>query len=109
MDSRPLGVPVLAQRQSRLLWIKGDAGKGKTTLLCGIISEFEAIIRFDSLPDANLTSHFFFEATDLRLRSSTAVLKGLMYLLLDRHGPLIPHLEAKYKRTGKRLFADTNV
>jgi hypothetical protein len=26
-------------RESRLLWIKGDAGKGKTMLLCGIIDE----------------------------------------------------------------------
>ncbi|EGU79492.1 hypothetical protein FOXB_09997, partial [Fusarium oxysporum f. sp. conglutinans Fo5176] len=26
-------------RDSRLLWIKGDAGKGKTMLLCGIIDE----------------------------------------------------------------------
>ncbi|BDD55164.1 Vegetative incompatibility protein HET-E-1 [Monascus purpureus] len=25
--------------QSRLLWIKGDPGKGKTILLCGIINE----------------------------------------------------------------------
>ncbi|KXX81069.1 Vegetative incompatibility protein HET-E-1 [Madurella mycetomatis] len=28
--------------QRRLLWIKGDAGKGKTMLLCGIINELES-------------------------------------------------------------------
>jgi hypothetical protein len=28
-------------QQSRLLWIKGDPGKGKTMLLCGIIHELE--------------------------------------------------------------------
>ena len=28
-------------QQSRLLWIKGDPGKGKTMLLCGIIDELE--------------------------------------------------------------------
>ncbi|GKT76311.1 vegetative incompatibility protein het-e-1 [Colletotrichum tofieldiae] len=27
--------------QSRLLWIKGDPGKGKTMLLCGIIDELK--------------------------------------------------------------------
>ena len=26
-------------QQSRLLWIKGDSGKGKTMLLCGIVNE----------------------------------------------------------------------
>ncbi|KAK3292420.1 uncharacterized protein B0H64DRAFT_365317 [Chaetomium fimeti] len=95
--------------QSRLLWIKGDAGKGKTMLLCGIIDEFEAAIGSGPLPDAGLISYFFCEATDPRLRSSTAVLKGLMYLLLDRHGPLTHHLEAKHKRAGKQLFDDANV
>ena len=28
-------------QQSRLLWIKGDPGKGKTMLLCGIIDELK--------------------------------------------------------------------
>ncbi|CZR66010.1 uncharacterized protein PAC_15910 [Phialocephala subalpina] len=28
-------------QQSRLLWVKGDPGKGKTMLLCGIINELE--------------------------------------------------------------------
>jgi hypothetical protein len=26
-------------QQSQLLWIKGDPGKGKTMLLCGIVNE----------------------------------------------------------------------
>ncbi|KAK4181982.1 hypothetical protein QBC35DRAFT_365076, partial [Podospora australis] len=29
------------QSESRLIWIKGDPGKGKTMLLCGIINELE--------------------------------------------------------------------
>ena len=29
--------------QSRLLWIKGDPGKGKTMLLCGIVDEFKQV------------------------------------------------------------------
>jgi DNA replication protein DnaC len=34
--------------QSRLLWIKGDPGKGKTMLLCGIIDELNS--QTDLLP-----------------------------------------------------------
>jgi len=99
----------LGDDQSRLLWIKGDAGKGKTMLLCGLVDEFEATtIPSSSLPYAHLVSYFFCEATDPRLRSSTAVLKGLLYLLLGRHGPLTHHLEAKHKHAGKQLFDDAN-
>lgn len=99
----------LGDDRSRMLWIKGDAGKGKTMLLCGIIDELEASIQSGSLPPNSLTSFFFCEATDNRLKSSTAVLKGLMYLLLDRCPALISVLEAKHKHPGRRLFEDTDI
>jgi hypothetical protein len=41
-------------QSSRLLWIKGDPGKGKTMLLCGIIEE---LIR--SIGDTANISFFF--------------------------------------------------
>lgn len=46
------------ERQSRLLWIKGDPGKGKTMLLCGIVDELEKTAKMD------LLSYFFCQATD---------------------------------------------
>ncbi|KAK4182014.1 hypothetical protein QBC35DRAFT_358910, partial [Podospora australis] len=42
---------------NRLLWIKGDSGKGKTMLLCGIIDELNI-----SAPSC-LLSFFFCQAT----------------------------------------------
>jgi DNA replication protein DnaC len=47
--------------QSRLLWIKGDPGKGKTMLLCGIINELKK-----SNTKTNL-AYFFLQATDSRI------------------------------------------
>ncbi len=47
-------------RQSRLLWIKGDPGKGKTMLLCGIIDELTK-----STPDTAVVSFFLCQATDV--------------------------------------------
>jgi hypothetical protein len=38
---------------SRLLWVKGDPGKGKTMLLCGIINELQRAA------NNALVSHFF--------------------------------------------------
>jgi hypothetical protein len=92
-------------KDSRLLWIKGDAGKGKTMLLCRIVDELQQSLqglgakarardqlggmvsklsrqfRKLSLSPAPL-SFFFCQGTDSRLNHATAVLWGLIYLLL---------------------------
>ncbi|KAM6506442.1 hypothetical protein FSOLCH5_013423 [Fusarium solani] len=87
--------------QSQLLWIKGDPGKGKTMLLCGIIDELE------KEPD-NRLSYFFCQATEARLSNATAVLRGLIYLLVDQQPSLISYVRKKHDRVGKQLFEDVN-
>jgi hypothetical protein len=87
---------------SRLLWVKGDPGKGKTMLLCGIINELQS-----SMPSA-LLSYFFCQATDPRLNSATAVLRGLLYMLVIQQPSLASHIREKYDYAGKTLFEDTN-
>jgi hypothetical protein len=87
--------------QSQLLWIKGDPGKGKTMLLCGIIDELE------KEPD-NRLSYFFCQATEARLSNATAVLRGLIYLFVDQQPALISHVREKYDHAGKQLFEDGN-
>ncbi len=83
----------LEDDRSTLLWIKGDAGKGKTMLLCGIIDEIEAAICSVLSPGSTVSpSYFFCEATDTRLRRSTAALKDVMYLLSEP--PSRPHSRA---------------
>ncbi|KKF96783.1 Vegetative incompatibility protein HET-E-1 [Ceratocystis platani] len=39
--SHPNFQQFLGQEESRILWIRGDPGKGKTMLLCGLIDELE--------------------------------------------------------------------
>ncbi|KAH8742353.1 hypothetical protein F5883DRAFT_478116 [Diaporthe sp. PMI_573] len=87
--------------QSQLLWIRGDPGKGKTMLLCGVINELE------KLPATN-TSYFFCQATDTRINTATAVLRGLIHLLIDQQPSLISHVREKYDQAGKQLFEDAN-
>ncbi|RYP47535.1 hypothetical protein DL768_006412 [Monosporascus sp. mg162] len=89
--------------QSRLLWIKADPGKGKTMLLCGIIDELQK-----STVDMGLVSFFFCQATDSRINHATAVLRGLLYLLVDEQPSLIRHVRGKYDHAGKALFEDAN-
>jgi hypothetical protein len=89
--------------QDRLLWVKADPGKGKTMLLCGIIDELQ-----DSMGTASLLSYFFCQATDSRINNATAVIRGLLYLLVDRQPSLISHVQTKYDKAGRTLFEDTN-
>ncbi|KAL1897798.1 hypothetical protein Cpir12675_002225 [Ceratocystis pirilliformis] len=86
------------ENDSPILWIKGDPGKGKTMLLCGIIDELELD------PSASL-SYFFCQATGGdRLSSATSVLRGLIYYLARRNPQLVKHVRIKYDYMGKMLF-----
>jgi hypothetical protein len=90
-------------QQNPLLWIKGDPGKGKTMLLCGIINELDK-----SVNETVLLSYFFCEANDSRINNATAVLRSLIYLLIDQRPSLISHVRKKYDQAGKIIFEDVN-
>lgn len=87
---------------SRLLWVKGDPGKGKTMLLCGVINELQ------KLPNDVTVSHFFCQATDSRINSATAALRGLLYMLLVQQPSLVSHVRKKHDYAGRSLFEDAN-
>jgi hypothetical protein len=89
---------------SRLLWVKGDPGKGKTMLLCGLINELQS-----SMPQSAILSYFFCQATDARINSATAVLRGLLHMLVTQQPSLASHIRKKYDCAGKALFEDANV
>ncbi|KAH7120440.1 WD40-repeat-containing domain protein, partial [Dactylonectria estremocensis] len=95
-------------KHSWLLWIKGDPGNGKTMLLCGIINELTPSTKLASYVDGTLLSYFFCQATDSRINSATAVLRGLIYLLVKQQPSLLSHIRTKYNDAGKALFEDVN-
>lgn len=70
-----------------LLWIKGDPGKGKTMLLCGIIDELSK----KAVHDINI-SYFFCQATNSRINNASAVLRGLIYMLVRQQPSLITYI-----------------
>ncbi|KAK9853427.1 hypothetical protein MYU51_006523 [Penicillium brevicompactum] len=86
-----------------LLWIRGDPGKGKTMLLCGIIDELTRLFG-----DTANISFFFCQATDVRINSATAVLRGLIYSLVKKQPSLLAHVKSQYDHAGKALFEDIN-
>ncbi|RDA90315.1 hypothetical protein CP533_0394 [Ophiocordyceps camponoti-saundersi (nom. inval.)] len=89
--------------ESRLLWVRGDPGKGKTMLLCGIIDELRT-----SIHSRELLSYFFCQVTDSRINTATSVLRGLIYMLVLQHPSLISHILCQYDIKGQALFEDAN-
>ncbi|KAL2888384.1 Vegetative incompatibility protein HET-E-1 [Ceratocystis lukuohia] len=74
-----------SQSGSPILWIKGDPGKGKTMLLCGIIDQLT--------PDQSVSlSYFFCQATNDQLNTATSVLRGLIYHLAYHNPHLTKHV-----------------
>src|SRR6202046_3896000 len=61
-------------KQSQLLWIKGDAGKGKTMLMIGIINELQQVARLGKSSVTEVLSYFLCQGTDSRLNTATAIL-----------------------------------
>lgn len=81
----------LDSEDSRLLWIKGDPGKGKTMLLCGIINEL-------SSRPGHCVCYFFCQATDQQLNNASAALRGLIFMLAKQQPSLISHIRKKTQR-----------
>lgn len=87
---------------NRLLWLRGDPGKGKTMLLCGLAQEL--------MQQANpsLVTFFFCQATIPTVNNHIAVLRGLIWLLADQQPTLISYIRKSYDTAGKSLFDEEN-
>ncbi|RYO92932.1 hypothetical protein DL762_001423 [Monosporascus cannonballus] len=97
--------------EARLLWIKGDPGKGKTMLLIAIVDELERQLgQLKQLHQQSTTvlSYFFCQGTNSDLNNATAVLRGLIYLLGVRNPSLLSHLRKRYDTAGLKLFESAN-
>lgn len=88
-------------QQSQMLWIKGDPGKGKTMLLCGIINELKS-----GMPKFHLLSYFFCQATDSRINNAVAVLRGLIFLLVDQQPSLVSHIRKQYDHVRRQRVSN---
>ncbi|KAG6039890.1 hypothetical protein E4U41_001848 [Claviceps citrina] len=89
----------------RLLWIKGGPGTGKTMLLIGIVRE----ISIQSAAFTPSVSYYFCQGTaDQERNNATAILRGLLWMLLIQQPRLIQHLRCKHRYAGSSLFTDSN-
>ncbi|KAL6800148.1 hypothetical protein J3E68DRAFT_435555 [Trichoderma sp. SZMC 28012] len=89
------------EKETNLLWIKGNPGKGKTMMICGLIEELEHME-----PHQDLLSYFFCQGTDPNFNNATAVLRGIIYSLATQKPSLIEHVQQAYKNVGSRSLFD---
>jgi hypothetical protein len=105
------------QDEARLLWIRGDPGKGKTMMTMGVIDElsqprpsYETILEAPVLSDNStpLVSFFFCQSTIPALNNAVSVLRGLVYMLVKQRSSLLRYVQEKSKTAGKQLFGGHN-
>ena len=77
-------------------------------LLCGTVNEMSPLTRLKDKEATTLLSYFFCEATDSRINNATAVLRGLIYLLIDQQPSLVSHLREKYAHGFEKPFEGVN-
>jgi len=71
-------------------------------LLCSIINELKSTI------EASLISFFLYQAADASINSTSAILRGLIFLLVDQQPSLISYVRKQYDPTGNPQFRNTN-
>ncbi|KAI4647022.1 uncharacterized protein J4E78_008994 [Alternaria triticimaculans] len=86
-------------KSSGLLWISGDAGKGKTMLSLHLVS---------SLKSDSSAAHVvhFFSSRDQGRNNGASILRGLIYQLLSQRPSLFKHVLDDYDKHGTSLFDD---
>jgi len=88
-----------ATKSSGLLWISGDAGKGKTMLALDLVST----LKYQS--SAGHVVHFFC-SRDHGKNNGTSILRGIIYQLLEQKPQLFQHISDDYEKHGASLFDD---
>jgi hypothetical protein len=115
------------QTDSRLLWINGDPGKGKTMMTMGVIDELSradravsplntmstvlARLGLGSLISSEppLLAYFFCQNTRPELNNAISVLRGLIYMLVTQQDQLLRHVQKHYNTVGSKLFERPDV
>jgi hypothetical protein len=94
------------QDDTNILWIHGDAGKGKTMMMIALIEEI--LHRTKEIPGSGLVSYFFCQSGNSSLNNAVAVLRGLIFLLVIQEENLMEILQKKYNEAGSALFEAPN-
>jgi hypothetical protein len=93
--------------KTRILWIHGDPGKGKTMMAIALIEKITELLESDPHPSGTL-AYFFCQSTNDGLNNAVAVVRSLVYLLVEKHRALTRHVQRQFEIVGSRLFEGDN-
>ncbi|MCJ1472419.1 hypothetical protein MMC13_001067 [Lambiella insularis] len=98
----------LEDDRSRVLWLHGDPGKGKTMLAIALIEEFSKRMQFDPSASNIALVYFFCDDQDDRRKSAPLILRGLIYQILCQRPDLAIYLHNEYEKQREQLFLSPN-
>lgn len=91
---------------TRIFWIHGDPGKGKTMMTMALIEEISERLQSASYNSSTLA--YFFCQTEERLNNAVAIVRSLIYLLVEQQRALVQHVLRHYEIVGAPLFEGVN-
>lgn len=88
-------------KETRLLWVTGEPGCGKTMLSAFLTDH----LRLDHATAAPKPEVFFFFCDDKikSQRDANAILRGILYQILQQHRKLIRHVKNRFEMDGPSL------
>src|SRR5271156_6649788 len=94
----------LASR-SQLLWLSGGPGKGKTMLSIFLTEELEKIV---AQSQGVILAYFFCDNRNNKRNTAVAILRGLIFQLIQQHSKLLEHVLPVFKVQKGALFSDSS-
>ena len=94
----------LTCKRSRVLWLNGDPGRGKTMLAISVLKSISERIKACNSGPSVLLAYFFCDNKDNRRNNSIVALRGLIYQLLHDRPDLSSQFRALFSKEGDQLF-----
>lgn len=93
-----------------ILWIHGNPGKGKSMLALSLIDQLASsetpikMLKDVAVVNMPICCYFFFAYDDDRIRTPVALMRSILYQLLERRPDLVIHIMQDLEREAETLF-----
>ncbi|KAL8889355.1 MAG: hypothetical protein Q9192_006031 [Flavoplaca navasiana] len=97
-----------SEDHTRVLWLHGDPGKGKTMLAIALVDDLTKHIRTTAEDTSSALVYFFCDNQDDRRANASLILRGILYQILYQQPELTCHLNKEYEKQRDQLFSSPN-
>jgi len=91
---------------SKVIWMHGGPGKGKTMLAISVITSL--LDKLPQWPPGTILAYFFCDSTDDRRNSAVQILRSILYQILYQRPELGSYFKEVYEREEEQLFTSRN-